>query len=193
VIQISLGRRQNAEPSGESGLRSPAIGQGWIQASLEIATRWKAHIGRAPEWVSWKAAAAKACDVGLMPLVVALENGSLTRDDLEQAFEVAYARWWIDRIVTEDMALCSFVAARHEDTIARFQAADQRVGELAKRIVRARLAGQVPSPTAFGNDPEWGTLARELAKKARQMPLRQLFTRIPNALTQLTPCVMMSR
>ena len=29
-------------------------------------------------------------------------------------------------------------------------------------------------------------------KKTRHMPLRQLFGRIPTALTQLAPCVMMS-
>jgi superfamily I DNA and/or RNA helicase len=50
----------------------------------------------------------------------------------------------------------------------------------------------VPTQTNFGKDPEWGTLAREINKKARHMPLRQLFGRIPNVLTQLAPCVMMS-
>ena len=88
--------------------------------------------------------------------------------------------------------LREFIAARHEDNIARFKAADARVGEIAKQIVRARLGGDVPSPTTFGTDPEWGTLARELVKKARHMPLRKLFAQIPTALTRLTPCVMMS-
>jgi hypothetical protein len=50
----------------------------------------------------------------------------------------------------------------------------------------------VPPPTAFGTDPEWGALARELAKKARHMPLRKLFSNIPTVLTRLTPCVMVS-
>ena len=46
--------------------------------------------------------------------------------------------------------------------------------------------------TSFGSDPEWGTLAREAAKKARHLPLRQLFGKIPNVVTRLTPCLMMS-
>ena len=50
----------------------------------------------------------------------------------------------------------------------------------------------MPTQTNFGKDPEWGTLAREINKKARHMPLRQLFGRIPNVMTQLAPCVMMS-
>jgi len=66
------------------------------------------------------------------------------------------------------------------------------VSELARQIVKARIGAAVPTQTNFGKDPEWGTLARELSKKARHMPLRQLFSRIPNVLTQLAPCVMMS-
>ena len=46
--------------------------------------------------------------------------------------------------------------------------------------------------TSFGADPEWGTLAREVAKQARHLPLRQLFGKLPTLLTRLTPCVMMS-
>ena len=50
----------------------------------------------------------------------------------------------------------------------------------------------MPTQTNFGKDPEWGTLAREINKKARHMPLRQLFGEIPNVMTQLAPCIMMS-
>ena len=50
-----------------------------------------------------------------------------------------------------------------------------------------RIGASVPTQTNFGKDPEWGTLAREINKKARHMPLRQLFGRIPNVLTQLAP------
>jgi very-short-patch-repair endonuclease len=170
----------------------PASGPSWIQASVETALRWKAHLHQAPAWANWTSAVAKAREAGLASLVASLECGELDRDELDQAFELAYARWWIDRVVTDDPALRGFIAARHEDNIARFKAADARVGEIAKQIVRARLGGDVPSPTTFGSDPEWGTLARELTKKARHMPLRKLFAQIPTALTRLTPCVMMS-
>jgi hypothetical protein len=45
---------------------------------------------------------AKAREAGLASLVAALEHGELDRDELDQAFELAYARWWIDRVVTDD-------------------------------------------------------------------------------------------
>ena len=172
--------------------RPVATSRGWIEESISVAGRWKSNLHRAQAWSNWNAVAEKSRREGLSPLAAALERAELSPQDVERAFEIAYARWWADQVVTEDPVLRTFLAERHEDTVERFRAADERVGELSKRIVRARLGGKVPLPTAFGTDPEWGTLARELAKKARHMPLRQLFSSIPTALTRLTPCVMMS-
>ena len=164
----------------------------WIEGSLAVARRWASGLARAQGWCAWQAAAANARAAGLDPLVEALEAGRLVPDRVEAAFEAAYARWWIDRVVSDDPTLSRFLPERHEDAIARFRAADARVTELARQAVRARLGGGIPGPTAFGADPEWGTLSHELTKKTQHMPLRKLFGRMPHALTRLTPCVMMS-
>ena len=76
--------------------------------------------------------------------------------------------------------------------VSQLQRVEASVCELAQQIVKARVGAAVPTQTNFGKDPEWGTLAREINKKARHMPLRQLFGRIPNVMAQLAPCVMMS-
>jgi hypothetical protein len=44
--------------------------------------------------------------------------------------------------------------------------------------------------TGFGSEPEWGTLSREIQRS--KLPLRQLFEKIPTALTKLAPCMVMS-
>ncbi len=164
----------------------------WIEGSIASALRWASGLGRAQGWCAWQAAAQNARGHGLAPLIDALEEGRLAPDRAEAAFETAYARWWVDRVVSDDPVLRRFLPERHEDTIARFRAADRRVTELAKQVVRSRLGGGIPGPTAFGADPEWGTLSHELTKRTQHMPLRKLFGRMPSALTRLTPCVMMS-
>lgn len=165
---------------------------GWINTLQERAVRWKANIIKAPQWATWRAAAKSARAAGLSPLVDAIEDGRLTRDELAGAFDFAYARWVAETIVNEDEVLSGFLAERHEALIEAFVAADQKVCELARQIVKARIGAAVPTQTNFGKDPEWGTLAREINKKARHIPLRQLFGRIPNVMTQLAPCIMMS-
>ncbi|WFU20729.1 DUF3320 domain-containing protein [Bradyrhizobium sp. CB3481] len=165
---------------------------GWIDALQERSARWRANIMKAPQWATWRAAAKAARAAGLSPLVEAVEGGRITRDELVGAFDYAYARWVAETIVNDDEVLSGFLAERHEAVIEAFVAADEKVGELARQIVKARIGAAVPTQTNFGKDPEWGTLAREINKKARHMPLRQLFGRIPNVMTQLAPCIMMS-
>lgn len=165
---------------------------GWIDALQERAARWKTNIIKAPQWTTWRAAAKTARAAGLSPLVDSVEDGRVTRDELVGAFDYAYARWVAETIVNEDEVLSGFLAERREAVIEAFVAADEKVCELARQIVKARIGSAVPTQTNFGKDPEWGTLAREINKKARHMPLRQLFGRIPNVMTQLAPCIMMS-
>ncbi|OAF16597.1 hypothetical protein AYJ54_05375 [Bradyrhizobium centrolobii] len=168
------------------------IETGWIQALLQRTASWKSNIIKAPQWATWRWAAHAARVAGLSPLVDAVENGVVDGTALTSVFDYAYARWIAEAIVNEDEVLSSFLAEKHEAAIEAFVAADKRIGELAREIVKARIWAAVPTQTNFGKDPEWGTLAREINKKARQMPLRQLFGRIPTVLTQLAPCVMMS-
>jgi hypothetical protein len=88
--------------------------------------------------------------------------------------------------------LRTFIADDQNDAIARFAEVDAEVADLARHVVAGHLSGGVPPRTAFGRDPEFGVLAREIAKKARHLPLRQLFAQMPTALTKLAPCLMMS-
>ena len=172
--------------------RPPVDGPDWVTGAVDLYRRWISGLNRAPEWCRWQNVAMLASAGGLQVIVDAVSAGAVAPTEIAAAFEVAHARWWSTRVVEHDFVLRGFLATHHEDVIEQFRAADERIGELAKRIVRAKLAGTVPSPTTFGKDPEWGTLAHELVKKQRHMPLRRLFASIPTALTRLTPCLMMS-
>ncbi|GJE16086.1 DUF3320 domain-containing protein [Methylobacterium marchantiae] len=172
--------------------RPVETGTDWVAGTLAVAERWRKALPKAQAWAGWQAAVSAATKAGLAPLVAAIEAGTLADESIVPAFEGAYARWWIDHTVTEDSRLRDFMGPRHEEAIRDFGAADARLCAIAGAAVRVRIGGGVPLATAFGADPEWGTLAREITKRARHMPLRQLFARMPNALTRLTPCLMMS-
>jgi len=169
-----------------------SIETGWIEALRRRTAAWKANTVKAPQWATWRWAARSARTAGLSPLVDAVESGDVDGTALTSVFDYAYARWVAETIVNEDEVLSGFLAEKHEAVIEAFIAADKKVGELARDIVKARIGTAIPTQTNFGKDPEWGTLAREINKKARHMPLRQLFGRLPTVLTQLAPCVMMS-
>ena len=165
-------------------------GPTWIDDDLQTTSRWVQGIVDAPAWCRWRAAVAEAKATGLTPLVEAIDEGKIASGELEAVFEYAYAGWWANCVANDDEILSSFLVEEHEKKIEAFVRADQRVAEVSKQIVRARISGGVPSMTGFGNEPEWGTLSREIQR--RKLPLRQLFDQIPTALTKLAPCMMMS-
>ena len=127
--------------------------------------RWTDNLVKAPQWIRWRAAASDARRYGIEPLVAAIEAGEVQGPQILRAFEYAYAKWVADEIVNSDETLSSFLAEHHEAAIEAFSAADDRVAELSKQIVLARIGGGVPGMTSFGSDPEWGTLAREVSQE----------------------------
>jgi len=163
-----------------------------IIVAATIARKWMGAAIQSQRWCTWRSAARRASDLGLQPLISALSTGQISPNEIGFAFELGYARWWIEHIVDREETLRSFVVEQHEDEISRFSQLDEQVALLARRVVAGRLSGSIPPRTAFGRDPEFGTLSREIEKRARHIPLRQLFGSMPTALTKLAPCVMMS-
>ena len=165
----------------------------WIDATTALLDRWKGSLGPpANAWSQWVLIERRARAAGLGPIIDAARDGVIAADEIEAAFEATHARWWADKVISDDPVLGRFLPEPHEDRIDQFRRLDDEIRTLSKTVVRARLSGDIPRPTAFGADPEWGTLSREITKRARHMPLRQLFQKIPSVLTRLAPCVMMS-
>lgn len=168
------------------------LGDDWLAKTERTVRAWEEHATQSQRWCAWRQIAESAKAQGIGALVSALMAGSIASDQIEYTFDLGYARWWIQQVVEQEEPLRTFVAEQHNDAIARFVELDEKVAELARHVVAAQLCGNIPPPTGFGSDPEFGTLSRELQKRSRHMPLRQLFGQMPTALTRLAPCIMMS-
>ena len=143
-------------------------------------------------WCAWVATCRDAREAGLGPLVGALEAGSITHDQTVEAFRTAYSCWIAPILIDARPELTRFSAVQHNDLIQTFRALDQEHAELTAAYIRAQLSGDIPARDAHVAAPGYGVLARELQKKARHKPVRQLVSEMGSALTTLTPCLMMS-
>jgi very-short-patch-repair endonuclease len=164
----------------------------WLAAVSQHLTGWSAAARSIQEWCAWRGVSQSAEAQGLGPLIRAMEDGIVGPSDAVRALEANYARWWIDLAVDAAPRLRGFVAARHETRIERFRILDARMLELSSRVARARITGAIPNAVQRHADPEYAVLTRELAKRQRHLPVRQLASRMPKALRRLTPCLMMS-
>ena len=173
-------------------LLSSGTAHDWSASMAERLTRWRESAAVLRTWCAWRAARTECFGIGLGPLADALEHGTLEPSSAARAFEVNYCRWWSAALIDSDEVLRGFVPAEHERRIEVFRELDRDFVRLTARYIRSKLAANLPEPGASGKDGEWALLNRELAKKKRHLPLRQLISQLPTALTRLTPCLLMS-
>jgi very-short-patch-repair endonuclease len=164
----------------------------WLSTMQATLRGWQEAARELRDWCSWRRASHQASQLGLTPLVEGVEQGIVARCDVVAVFEGNYARWWTMHAVTDSAILSGFVAATHEGRIIRFRELDEKLKSLSTRLIRTQLAGRIPGEAARQSDPEYKVLTREMAKKARHLPVRQLAEKMPGALRTLTPCLMMS-
>ena len=167
-------------------------GEAWLDTLAVAVEGVAAKASQLNAWCGWRRVRAEALRQGLGPLVAALEKGDVAPGRVLRCFETSYCRWWISAVVDGDDVLREFHAAERRDDINAFCELDDCFLELTRRYIRARLCAALPGRGHSEETAELSTLRRELEKKTRHKALRQLIGEIPSALTQLTPCLLMS-
>lgn len=164
----------------------------FFEAIDEMCDRWISNEQRIHAWCAWQAVRDDATKAGLGPLVSILESGATQHTSAVELFRVNYSRWWVNALVNADDVLRKFVPTEHMHRIKEFRQLDEEFMDVTREYIQAALCRNIPSRSDVPGNSEWSVLSRELQKKTRHMPLRQLVSKMPDALTKLTPCVMMS-
>lgn len=150
------------------------------------------HANRLNAWANWRRVRGEAVAIDLMPLVAALEDGSVECGRTGEAVETAYARWFAATRIDEETVLTRFMVGEHEDRIARFRKVDDQMGELASRYIRAKLCGAIPDKSELQTRDGYGVLKYQLQLQRPSKPIRQLASDMGDAFTRLAPCMLMS-
>lgn len=134
------------------------------------------------------------CDeLGLGECIAALDAAKVHHDSIIPVFEKRFLILWLDSVLPSHPAVASFRHRTQEELIKEFRSLDQQQMKIARTRVKANLVDKLPSLDRFtsGHD-DVHVLQREMGKKRKIMPLRQLFNAIPGLITTLKPCLMMS-
>ena len=150
-----------------------------------------AERARLSDWVRWVKESKGAFGAGLGPLVQALERG-LVEDEPADAFERAYASWWLPLAMDANEELRGFTHWDHEDLIEKFCELDESAAELAPVEVMRRIAHGLPTRDGVPRKSELGTLRHQLRLVRPSMPIRRLLASLPETFGKLAPCVLMS-
>ena len=143
-------------------------------------------------WCDWRRRRTEAMDLELGQLVSAIENNFIPIDEIEPTFEAAYCSWWSGAVIGEDEVLRYFSSPEHVSNIEKFREIDDQFQKLTAAYVGAKLAGRFPDDDNKTKKTSWGVLRHEIQKKRMHKPVRKLMAEIPDVLTTLAPCLMMS-
>ncbi|MFB1487061.1 MULTISPECIES: DUF3320 domain-containing protein [unclassified Thiocapsa] len=160
-----------------------------IAAAAEAVTTRAARLNY---WCGWIAARRDGEAYGLGPLIGALEDGLIAHEMTTEIIKTAYCRWAAPLMIDERPELRTFSAVQHEGLIATFRALDRELADITADYIRASLSEAIPRKDAPQTPKGLGVLARELQKKTRHKPIRQLIGEMGDGLLTLTPCLMMS-
>ena len=191
-------RDQLAVVEGLAHPTMPLQGQEHDGGALEriqaVLAGWRLNKQSLMPWCVWRQAREQAIGMQLQGLVATLEQGRVPLARVEAHFEFSYRNWWVKKVIDHSSLLRSFSSADHDRKIREFRQADDRFQQLTSAHIAALLAGKVPTSNAVlvSPDSELGLLRRELQKKARHVPVRQLMQRLPSLLPRLKPCLLMS-
>lgn len=145
------------------------------------------------KWIDFNNVMSDCCSNGLKEVVDALLLEKIQPVEFKNSFEKRFYKLWLDAIIPKYPSVFSFRRDAREKMIETFRKYDTNQMRIAELRVRARLIDNLPNlNSATSAHDEVGILIRELGKQRKIMPIRKLFSRIPNLLPTLKPCLMMS-
>ena len=145
------------------------------------------------EWVDYRSNIKKCESVGLQQFVEQIETKEIETNYIAEAYLKRFYRLWLDKMMLQFPAVRDFRGRIREQNIHEFCKLDTEQFRIAQARVRERLVSRIPDFNSItSSKDEIGILKRELAKQRRIMPLRKLFMSIPNLISTLRPCFMMS-
>ena len=181
------------EVVGDQSIREHlAQDENTLQVLREVADTIVRRQAELRDWCRWWRRRTEAIDLGLASLVRGIENGQVPVDEIETTFEAAYCNWWSGAVIGEDDVLRNFSTPEHIAAIQKFRDMDSRFQKLTAQYIAAKLLGRIPDSDNVRRKSSWGVLRHEIQKQRRHKPVRQLMSEIPDVLTTLAPCLMMS-
>lgn len=146
------------------------------------------------EWIDFCRNRQRCIDGGLSDFVSKFEEERLDAEYMVQIYLKRFYSLWLDKVEIDYFSMIQdFRGGKHKGVIDEFRQLDKQQFQIARNRIREKVISAMPDYDSF-TEPygELGTLKRELGKKRKQMPVRRLFSAIPNLITDLRPCFMMS-
>ncbi|WP_405230354.1 DUF4011 domain-containing anti-phage protein Hhe [Lentisalinibacter sediminis] len=146
-------------------------------------------------WLGYIRARADVETAGWSKLASEIENDRIATDHARTALWLGISDHLARQILRADPNLSRFTGPKHSSLQDQFKGQDQKIIDLQREYV-AWCADQFRVPRGISSGlardlTETALLRKEIGKKRRHVPLRQLVRRAGGALSNLKPCFLM--
>lgn len=164
----------------------------WLEDQRELCRTILNHTEELKEWIAYAGAASEAKSIGLANVVEQYASGA-EHDSIYAAYQKALLQGLICDAIDESGTLNKFSGAVFSKKIEQYKRMDQEWTILSQQEIYCRLASKVPNFTReAAHSSELGILQRCIKSGGRGTSIRKLFDQIPNLLSRLCPCMLMS-
>lgn len=158
---------------------------------VELARRMRSRLDDVILWTDFRNRTQQIEGLGWGRFLELLSTEYVAADQVVPAFLKAYWNSRLDALFEKVPDLKEFRGRSHERLIEDFSRLDKKLVAAATDRIIAVCSGRRSAPVAVPGS-EVGVLKHEAGKKKRHMPVRRLLQRLPNLLSALKPCLMMS-
>lgn len=166
--------------------------ENWLDGQLDLCKKVLAHADKLKEWIAYIGVAAEAQTIGLGNVVDNYQNGA-EHDSVFRSYKKRLLQGLISDAIDDSATLNQFSGAVFNKKIEQYKRMDQEWSRLSRQEAYCRLASNVPNFTReAAHSSELGILQRCIKSGGRGVSIRKLFDQIPNLLSRLCPCMLMS-
>ena len=155
--------------------------------------RWNANLDQLRDWSVYRTQRALLIDAGLNQIPEFVEAGEVKPEWIVECYGKSLYSSYAEFILSHEPELNTFHGTLFEKKIERFREMSAEFEALTCKELFATLASRLPDlekDTSLSE--EAATLQRNLRNGARGTSIRKLFDQIPDLLTRLCPCMLMS-
>ncbi|MDR1087927.1 MAG: DUF4011 domain-containing protein [Coriobacteriales bacterium] len=183
---------QESRLSESLGLPTCGEHESWYTVQKEFCESVSQNSQFLQEWSAWGNLAETARQMGLSSVVCALES-EVNAEELLPSYKKALYKAMCVASLKSETELTNFSGSIFDEMIRQYQRADGELRECAKEELVRKLTNRIPDLTAVASKgSEAAVLKRAIRSKGRGISIRELFSQIPELLSKLSPCMLMS-
>lgn len=152
---------------------------------------WQANYQDLDAWCSYRKESRQAQAMGLSAVVTAIEQG-LQAEEMIPAFYKGWAGTYVKRTIEKEPQLQYFSGLAYEQIIEKYRKLSEDFEEMSRQEIRARLLERLPDRMDGSDSKDLSILKKAIMGAGSKMTIRQLFSKMPEAVQLLAPCMLMS-